>query len=82
MTAEEIREAIEALAAAETPAEDRISDLFSLMIGVEVALSQWPDRTMCAECGKGITDLYNAARHPTLPWGRLCPACADGSGNQ
>lgn len=78
MTADEIREAIEALAAAETPAEDRITDLFALGTCVDVALSQWPHRCMCAECSKGIEDLYKAPGHPTLPWGKLCPECAKG----
>lgn len=82
MTADEIREAIEALAAAETPAEDRITDLLDIGSCVDRALAQWPHRCMCAECSKGIEDLYDAARHPTLPWGKLCAECAKGSEGQ
>ncbi len=79
MTADEIREAIEALAAdASRTAEDRITDLFTLGTCVKVALAQWPEWCLCAQCGKGIADLHKAPGHPTLYWGKVCPDCAEG----
>jgi len=59
-------------------AEDRITDLFTLGTCVKVALAQWPEWCLCAQCGKGIADLHKAPGHPTLYWGKVCPDCAEG----